>query len=275
MGAGAGWRARREELGLSLDEAAARTKISRRYLEGIEEGNYDGWPARVFSTGYIRAYAQLLGTDPEPVLSEYLQAAAGKPVPEHGRAVPPAWVERRRRRENRRRPYLVAGVVLFVVGIGLAYLSARMAAKAPLTPAAAPGVPPMSGAAPAVPGGGPRPEEGTRDNAASPGGQAGAGPTEPAVSEQSAGGSVSGGGAAAAPLQLFLEASELTWLMYSLDGGEPVDVMLYPGDRLNMQAQSTIYLKLGNAGGVVGTLNGRLLSPFGKRGEVREIRLNR
>ena len=72
---------------------------------------------------------------------------------------------------------------------------------------------------------------------------------------------------------LFLEASELTWIMYGRDGAEPVDVMLYPGDRLSIQARGKIYLKIGNAGGVVGTLNGNLLPPFGEKGQVKEITL--
>ena len=72
---------------------------------------------------------------------------------------------------------------------------------------------------------------------------------------------------------LFLEASELTWVMYSRNGAEPVDVMLYPGDRLSIQARGKIYLKIGNAGGVVGTLNGNQLPPFGEKGQVKEITL--
>ena len=75
------------------------------------------------------------------------------------------------------------------------------------------------------------------------------------------------------PYQLFLEAREMTWLMYGLDEQEPVDVMLYPGDKISVQARKKILLKLGNAGGVVGTLNGKLLPPFGARGQVKEIRL--
>jgi hypothetical protein len=61
--------------------------------------------------------------------------------------------------------------------------------------------------------------------------------------------------------------------MYGLDDQEPVDVMLYPGDKISIQAKHKIFIKLGNAGGVVGTLNGKLLQPFGARGQVKEIRL--
>ena len=74
------------------------------------------------------------------------------------------------------------------------------------------------------------------------------------------------------PYQLFIEASEMTWMMYTLDNETPVDVMLYPGDKISIQAQKKILLKLGNAGGVEGTLNGKLLPPFGASGQVKEFR---
>jgi len=84
---------------------------------------------------------------------------------------------------------------------------------------------------------------------------------------------VGGVGPVKSPYQLFLEAEEMTWMMYALDNEAPVEVTLYPGDKFSIQAKKRILLKLGNAGGVTGTLNGKLLPPFGSRGQVKEIRL--
>jgi len=84
---------------------------------------------------------------------------------------------------------------------------------------------------------------------------------------------VGGSGPLVGPFQLFLEASEQTWLMYSFDDGDPIDATLYAGDKISIQARRRIVLKLGNAGGVVGTLNGRRLPPFGERGQVRNYTL--
>lgn len=266
MGAGAEWKARREERGLTLEQAAAELRISQRFLRGIEEGNFEGWPARVFSSGYIRAYAKLLGMDPEPVLSEYYGAIGSVGAPEHLQPVRPAWIERERRRGSRRVSYTIAAAVVLCIGIILAYLSIRTAPKPPSAPAVKP-----PAAAPVVPAG-------PADNAApaagmgtTPGDNAATAPAP--VSEQNAGMPPGAAGPVKAPLQLFIEASEMTWMMYGRDDAEPVDVMLYPGDRLNIQAQRKISLKLGNAGGVVGTLNGKPLPPFGSRGQVKEIRL--
>jgi hypothetical protein len=98
-------------------------------------------------------------------------------------------------------------------------------------------------------------------------------PEPPASAPQGSVSAVGGVGPVKSPFQLFLEASEMTWLMYTLDEGQPVDVMLYPGDKISIQARKKIFLRLGNAGGVVGTLNGKLMPPFGGRGQVREFRL--
>jgi len=84
---------------------------------------------------------------------------------------------------------------------------------------------------------------------------------------------VGGNGPLTGPFQLLLEASEQTWLMYSFDDGDPIDVTLFPGDKISIQAQRQIVLKVGNAGGVAGTLNGRRLPPFGERGQVRKYTL--
>jgi hypothetical protein len=73
------------------------------------------------------------------------------------------------------------------------------------------------------------------------------------------------------PFQLVLEASDQVWVMYSFDDGDPIDVMLYAGDKISIHATRRITLKLGNAEGVAGTLNGRRLPPFGERGQVRKI----
>ncbi|MDP2658152.1 MAG: DUF4115 domain-containing protein [Candidatus Deferrimicrobium sp.] len=94
-------------------------------------------------------------------------------------------------------------------------------------------------------------------------------PAEPASSVAAVGGT----GPLAGPFQLFLEASEQAWVMYSFDDGDPIDVTLYAGDKVSIQAKRRITVKLGNAGGVAGTLNGRRLPPFGERGQVRKFTL--
>jgi hypothetical protein len=73
-GVGEFLRRERELRLISLDEVAERTKISRRYLEAIEEGRYDRLPGETFVRGFIRSYAQSVGLDPQDTLLIYSQA---------------------------------------------------------------------------------------------------------------------------------------------------------------------------------------------------------
>lgn len=54
-------RQRRKEKFLSLEEIAESTKIKKKYLEAIEEDDFDLLPDRLYQKIFIRAYAQELG----------------------------------------------------------------------------------------------------------------------------------------------------------------------------------------------------------------------
>ncbi|WP_295527052.1 helix-turn-helix domain-containing protein [Novosphingobium sp. Chol11] len=56
-------RAAREALGLSLREIAARTRITFRYVEAIEAGDYASLPGRPYALGFARGYARVVGLD--------------------------------------------------------------------------------------------------------------------------------------------------------------------------------------------------------------------
>jgi len=59
------FRKEREHRGLSIKEVMEVTKISRRNLLAIEEGNGDDLPHPVYAKGFIRSYARFLGLDGE------------------------------------------------------------------------------------------------------------------------------------------------------------------------------------------------------------------
>jgi transcriptional regulator with XRE-family HTH domain len=89
-GVGEFLRRERELRHISLDEVAARTKISRRYLEAIEAGRYERLPGETFVRGFIRSYAQSVGLDPEDTILMYNQArAAQERVLPHPERIPP------------------------------------------------------------------------------------------------------------------------------------------------------------------------------------------
>mgnify|MGYP001202530911 CR=1 FL=1 len=63
----------REEKGLTLDDLQDLTKIQKRYLQGIEEGNFDIIPGKFYVRAFIKQYAEAVGLDPDELFEEYKQ----------------------------------------------------------------------------------------------------------------------------------------------------------------------------------------------------------
>ncbi|MCD7033707.1 DUF4115 domain-containing protein [Metabacillus sp. GX 13764] len=61
----------REEKNLSLNDLQETTKIQKRYLVGIEEGNYKVMPGKFYVRAFIKQYAEAVGLDPEMIFEEY------------------------------------------------------------------------------------------------------------------------------------------------------------------------------------------------------------
>ncbi len=67
--AGAYIRIQRERRGISLDQLAAATKISRAQLQLLESDRFDEMPGLVFAKGFLRCAARELDLDPEHVMA--------------------------------------------------------------------------------------------------------------------------------------------------------------------------------------------------------------
>jgi cytoskeletal protein RodZ len=61
----------RQQLGLSLDEIEASTRIKRAYLEALEAENFDELPHQVAARGFLRNYASALKLDVDYILELY------------------------------------------------------------------------------------------------------------------------------------------------------------------------------------------------------------
>src|SRR5450631_4093662 len=66
---------RRERLkrNLDLEEIANELKISTRFLQAIENDQYDKLPGGVFARSFVRQYARLLGLDDEAMAGQVQQ----------------------------------------------------------------------------------------------------------------------------------------------------------------------------------------------------------
>jgi cytoskeletal protein RodZ len=120
----------REMREVSMDELSKSTRISNRFLEALENEDWQKLPGGVFGHGFVRTIARYLGLDEESLLGEYDLARAEKlpsppEKPEERIPSPPKWL-----------PAAVVFVVLLSV-IGLFYaarygwrrIAARGAAK--------------------------------------------------------------------------------------------------------------------------------------------------
>jgi hypothetical protein len=73
-------RQRREELGISLDQAEADTRIRARYLEALESEDFEALPDPVVGRGFLRNYANYLELDPQEASSRFSQFVAPPPT---------------------------------------------------------------------------------------------------------------------------------------------------------------------------------------------------
>ena len=105
----------RQAQGLSVDDVAARTRIPKRHIESIEQGDWDALPAPTYSIGFARAYAGAVGLDAARIghdLREHLgprrrpEQAASYYEPADPARVPP------------RSLWLVAGLIALALMVG-------------------------------------------------------------------------------------------------------------------------------------------------------------
>jgi len=227
---------------VSLESIASATKISTRYLEALERGDYARLPAPVFTRGFIRAYASYLGLDPEEMVTAYLSETIGAPSREKesrdGDAPP---------RPPRTRALWFLGALLLgaiVVLSGAFWRAGHRARSSSAKPTVLPPVPaspfireiPVSGRAP---------------------------------------GSEVPTGSPATPLALDLRFQEDCWIELFADNQLLFSGMFRKGETRRFEAQNDFRLTLGNARAATLSVNGRELPPLGEAGEVvRDLRID-
>jgi cytoskeleton protein RodZ len=255
-------RREREMRGVTLQEISAATKISSRFLEALEDEEFSKLPGGIFTRGFIRAYAKYLGLDEDHVLAEYqLVAPRGSEV-DLGRLAQ-ARPEARRGKSHAS----VYAVLLALVMLAGGYAIFRYSRRIPQ----------------------PRFVEGASSSAlgSSEVTPAQTGPAEvPALGTDQALAGDSAGTAQSAPatgfnladvdgLILQVAATERAWVAIDADDKTVLQRVLNPNEIQTLRAKTSFAVTLGNAQGVILTLNGETLKPLGRRGEVKTVRLTR
>jgi cytoskeletal protein RodZ len=65
-------RRERKLRGIRLREISDATKINLRYLQALEGNDFEHLPGGVFNRGFVRAYSQYIGIDPDAMVNAYL-----------------------------------------------------------------------------------------------------------------------------------------------------------------------------------------------------------
>ncbi len=272
-------RREREMRGVTLEEISAATRISVRFLQAIESEEFPKLPGGIFSRSFVRSYARYLGLDEEHILSEYQLVAE----PREDFSLKRLGLTRPARDgKSSRSPvltFVVAGVFL-AGGYAVYHYSRRVnesviqnaarvaAAPAPNQPQtgsapATPAAPPAAAATPApVPTSGVEPS--TQGSS-----EAGTAPPSPSTPEPDA-------AKPAEPkegLVLQVAATERVWVGVQADGRTALQRILNPHEVETVKARQFFDVTIGNAEGIILTLNGETLKPLGRRGEVKSVHL--
>lgn len=232
---------RREELGLDLKQIADLLKIKEDYLASIEEDCFEKLPVAVYTLGYIRCYATHLHVDPEPIIAFYTGHLAQPkpstifPVASSKKKIPFYY-------------YVIPALAFILLILGVVIL--RQEGSAPEKKTAAVPVQPVQ-----------RVELSETD------------PSQPqavlpALSSQAAGNQKA---QVAGEHSLEIIANDLTWMHIRFSNGKYEEILLRPGMTRMWQFTDKAVLKLGNAGGISLTLDGRDIGAPGRLGQVMTL----
>ena len=275
---------RRERLKRNLDlgQIAQELKIAPRFLEAIEAGQLDKLPGGIFTKSFTLQYARLLGLDEEKIAGELQRtldpppefpAAVEAPNPADSAIRVPRVEEWESVGESRFRwssslsaAALVVVVMLLCSGLYALYAWWQRAHR----PVAAHQSPPIAAVQQAPP-----PQ--VQPSTAPTGTQPSSGAPAPAPSTEQPAPPVAppplpvAGAHPNAPVRVELTADEPVWVLVRSDGKYFFSGTLGAKESRAFEATSTVLLRLGNAGGVTITLNGKPVGPVGPKGQVRTV----
>jgi hypothetical protein len=142
QGIGPTLREARNRRKVDLSEVEAATKIRIRYLQAIENEEWDALPGGAYTRGFIRTYASHLGLDGDRLADDYRRATAPPGGERAPKRVEPVQTGARKGRSRLSGPFLIAAVcallVAVLIGIGLAGGNGDDG-PSPSSPAAQPG----------------------------------------------------------------------------------------------------------------------------------------
>lgn len=224
------FRAARESRGLTLSDVAEHIRIRSVYLAAIEEEQWGAIGAPVYIRGFLRTYARYLGIDPEEAVSEFNASSGAAAL-----AAEPLTREFSARQDAGLSPIIWVASVVAVLLVALViynYFSLRHAPAAPVA------------------------VESSSPNA-------------PSAAPSAAGAIASAEPVLKADRTLTLHLLGVSWLRVTVDGNVSIEGTFPAGTSKTFHGAKAV-LRVGNAGGVEVTVDGKAVGPLGRVGDVVE-----
>jgi len=277
---------RREEMGLTLADVFAKTRISMKNLAAMEQGDFAALPPPVYTKAFIRQYAAFLAIDSQPLLAKYDAYLRSQEDPrqvrksEDAEKPPQGFPLRKVLWPLLGALFIAAALVFFFYAPYPTQPDHPDSQNVPPATQTEPSTPPESVAAPpttaepstpaplsetAPPAPAASEPQPITPPAAAP--QVPPKPLSPPVPAANAPTSIAPG-----TQKLILKAREITWVGILIDGQEGQQALLQPGDVVTYTGNQ-FKLDIGNAGGVDVMLQGKWLPPQGKSGQVVHVTL--
>jgi cytoskeleton protein RodZ len=267
----------REMRGVSLDEISTATRIPIRFLQAIENEQWDQLPGGVFNRGFVRAVAHYLGLDEEDIVAEYVMAVGDRPSVPVWTGRPPAVTS-----GMPRAAWIISALVIVALFAGswftarrvFAWRSARRAAQTSDVTAlsarpslAVPGMP--TNTIPVV-----SPNE-TRTNSVArvetPSSEMNSGPVTNTASPPT----VPPIPAVPGPMELKVEAGKKTKVTVQADANRVFQGTMKAGENRIFTAKDQFEVSARDAGALLLELNGKALAPIGPAGHSGKATLTR
>jgi cytoskeletal protein RodZ len=247
-------RQHRERADLTLEDVAEKTRIQRRLLFAIEQGNLQQLPEPVYVKALLGRYANGLGLDGGAIADAF-------PTEPDIRAIKPSWKDSP---AAQLRPiHLYAAYVLLIIAAvsGLSYLLNRSASWTPEaaiapneSPLVVPDQPSESASAPSTDSPTTATDSSTTTTATT---ETTPDPVpEVEVSEDQ--------------VRVEITLTDRSWLRVNVDGETAFQGVLPEGSQRSWTAENTLTLRAGNAGAVMLSYNNGQAELMGEPGSVEE-----
>jgi cytoskeleton protein RodZ len=262
----------REMRGVTLDEITAATRIATRFLQAIENEDWDQLPGGVFNRGFVRAMARYLGLDEENIVAEYTLAVGDRPSVPVWTGRPPVVTPEQ--------PWLawgIATVVLIALLAGgwfgtrrlLSWRAASVAAReAAANASSAPPAPASADQTAAIP---PAATPDAPESAAA----AATPPVAPAFAPADAAPVATSAPSSSEPIKLKVQTGKKTKVIVVADNDVVFDGTMRANENHFFSATDHFQISTKDAGALHLDLNGKPLAPIGPSGHAGKVTLTR